>query len=484
MKKNRGLSNHLPRKDLQLAPQPHLRLNLTAPILAVTFLLYGLVAVGILAVNMPPFQNPDEPNHFLRAAQLADGHMIGSRFSISGQDGEARLTAGALNDPAVIAAAAPFDRLKSYPPQKAARADWAPAIRWSQTRTMEDFWNTVMYPPAFYLPSAAGILIGRATHRTVLQTLVISRLLMGFAAVTVGAMAIALADGAAIWLFALLTLPMSLSLIASVSQDALMLGCSALAGALAVRALRHPDRGRWFELPVLVGVLTLLAMARPPYISLSFLLLALPKLKWRWRIACLGIVITGATLWMALMAATVLTYQSFFPGTNPAAQLALLLSDPLSGVRIAGATLSRYGHEYVVEFVGRLGWLNTSLPSEYHLAAQAMLAVAAFAAMLGLTGERVGAGAGIAIGFGMLVAAAGVFGANYLIWTPVANSVVEGVQGRYFLPIVLAGAGLLPSLGRGRWAPHFYRLLIAVAAFPAVSLAIVMQAVISRYYLN
>jgi hypothetical protein len=48
--------------------------------MAAVFLLYGFVAVGVLAIAMPPFQNPDEPNHFLRAAQVAHGGLIGSRF--------------------------------------------------------------------------------------------------------------------------------------------------------------------------------------------------------------------------------------------------------------------------------------------------------------------------------------------------------------------------------------------------------------------
>ena len=44
--------------------------------LASAFVLYGLIAIGFVAVNMPPFQNPDEPAHFLRAAQLAEQNKV------------------------------------------------------------------------------------------------------------------------------------------------------------------------------------------------------------------------------------------------------------------------------------------------------------------------------------------------------------------------------------------------------------------------
>ena len=44
--------------------------NIVARRIAAVFTLYGLLATVLLAINMPPFQNLDEPNHLLRAAQL------------------------------------------------------------------------------------------------------------------------------------------------------------------------------------------------------------------------------------------------------------------------------------------------------------------------------------------------------------------------------------------------------------------------------
>ena len=38
---------------------------------------------------------------------------------------------------------------------------------------------------------------------------------------------------------------------------------------------------------------------------------------------------------------------------------------------------------------------------------------------------------------GILLIAAGVFGALYFAWTPYAYSYVEGVQGRYFIPLLV-----------------------------------------------
>ncbi len=184
----------------------------TAQWLAAAFVLFGLVATAFLAINTPPFQNPDEPAHFLGAAQIADGGLVATRFSMIEADGSQRVTAGGNADPALMAALTPFNSLIFHSDTRAVRSNWAPRIHWSDARTMTPFPNTALYPPLFYTPSAIGVLVGRVARMTVVQTLIASRLLTGVTAVALGAAAIACAGGAAAWLFAILTLPMSLSL--------------------------------------------------------------------------------------------------------------------------------------------------------------------------------------------------------------------------------------------------------------------------------
>jgi len=113
-----------------------------------------------------------------------------------------------------------------------------------------------------------------------------------------------------------------------------------------------------------------------------------------------------------------------------------------------------------------------------------MLGVAAIAAMLGLKGERISAGSRLMMAAGLLLSAAGMFATFYLIWTRPGDAIVSGMQGRYFLPLALAGAGLLPMLGDGRWTRLHKALVAVVALFPIVSLAVVMRAVVLRYYLG
>jgi uncharacterized membrane protein len=459
-------------------------LNIGQPrLLAAAFVLYGLVAIAFLAINMPPFQNADEPNHFLRAAQVADGGLAGTRFSTTGADGLSRVTAGGWADPAILTALAPFNAVPFHSDKRVTHANGEPRIYWSGKRVMQGFPNTAIYPPFFYVPSAIGILAGRSAKMTVVETLEVSRVLTGMAAVAVGAAAIVCAGGAAVWIFVILTLPMSLSLIASSSQDGLLLALGALAGALMVRALRWPSGSNWKLLAGLVVTLGLVAMARPPYGALAILPLGLPTVRLRWRILAAVAIAGCIAVWSGIVVATALTNVGEVVGADPVAQMAKLRSDPFLVVRVARGTLV-LSRSYLEEFVGQLGWLDVALPRAYHVAARVMLGIAALAAMLGLRGERISVGNCSIITVGLMVSVIGLFAIQYMTWTVPGNLTVDGIQGRYFLPLALVATVLLPAFGDTRLTGLHNILVAAVVAFPVVTLAYVMNAVVHRYYLG
>lgn len=452
--------------------------------LAAAFVFYGLVATAFLSINMPPFQNPDEPAHFARAAQVADGDLVGARFSQIGSDGSSHVTAGGRIDPALMAAAASFDSLPTHPDVRATRALWAPDIHWSGARALQPFANTAVYPPFFYLPSAVGILVGQQMQLSIVRTLTISRLLTGVAAVAVGALAIAIASGAAAWIFTILTLPMALSLIASASQDALLLACGALAGALLLRILRSPHAENGKLLAGLAITLSLVAMARPPYGALAIVPLGISKVPQRWRMVAAIAVAACVLIWSLIATATALTNTGALVGADPSAQMAHIREHPLLIVHILWATLARQWGGYFIEFVGVLGWMDTQLPRTYYVAAGAMLIVAAAATMLGTKTERIRVHNLSALAAGLLLSVAALFAIQYLTWTVPGHGTVDGIQGRYFLPLAPAVAAFLPALGNTRAARLQNALLAAVAMFPVISLAVVMRAVVLRYYLG
>ncbi len=452
-------------------PRLHLGHNRSLPIaglLAAAYALLGLVAVATLARLTPPFQNPDELAHVLRAEQVSQGGVVGIRFT-----DPHRQAAGGWLDPGAERVYHVFEPLVFQPAHQATRAmfDAGAGIGWDGPPELQYFANTVIYPPALYLPAAVAIGVGHAARWSVMRTLHLARLADGVTAVTLGILAVALAGGAAPLLFGLLSLPMTLSLMASVSQDALLLPTAALAAALLLR-LRRAGSG-W----ILAGAclcLALVGAARPAYLPIAALPLLGPALRPGARWLAAAVVATGVLAWAGLVATTTMVNLSDNGLANPGTQLARLMVDPAMVLHIAYDTLQAYGRPYLETFLGRLGWMDLVLPGWVRHLALTGLVLGALTS--GAPAQR---GAGW-LGLGVALAACGaVFGLQYVAWTPLGAGVIEGVQGRYFLPVALLLATALPA------RPPLPRAVVLVLpAIAVVTFAGTAWEVVGRYYLR
>ena len=446
--------------------------------LAVAFVFYGLCAIAFLAINVPPFQNPDEPAHMLRAYQISEGGIIARRFTFAGQ-----IESGGKVDPVILQAAAQLNSLPFQQNAKLNRKDEMPRIRWSHIRSFEDFPNSAIYPPQFYLPAAAAVWIGRISGFTVDHTLILARLLTGMAAIIIGTIAIAFADAAAPWIFMILTLPMSLSLMASDSQDALLVSSSALAVALYIQAFRVPVICRPKLLMALGAVLGMIFMARPPLAAASVLPFSAANAKWRWRIVASIIPVVLVLAWSIIVSRTSMVNNGAFVGAEPSRQIAFIVTHPLAVAQVFYNSVTQESRNLFGEFVGVLGWLDTVLPIWYYKVAAWMLVIAALASMCGTKGWKVGGFGYALIILGLLVSILGIFFIQYISWTAPAASIIAGVQGRYFLSVALTAAVLLPAFG-SRWTRIGDCLTALIGMFPIVSLAVIMHVIVLRYYLG
>jgi uncharacterized membrane protein len=242
----------------------------------------------------------------------------------------------------------------------------AGAIAWGD-RTKMTFANTAIYAPILYLPAAGGLFVGKHLGLSIVHTLTIARAMNGVASVLIATAAIMLAGDLALLLMLLLSLPMCISLFASLSQDGLMIGLSALAAAAVAKAAHGATRG----LPVILLVtwlsLALVCLGRPSYAPLALLPLVLPAPSLRWR--CVGVAASLVPLaaWSYISARFTMINTEAHRGVEPLAQLAGLLSHPdrISGLAIHAVT-DRQGMEglpFYKEFLGVLGWLDVVLPS-------------------------------------------------------------------------------------------------------------------------
>ena len=449
----------------------------SAALLAATFLLYGLIASGLMVVEVPPYQNPDEINHFLRAEQVSKGGWLSGRIAPG--------VAGGMSDIGIARTAIPFNSMPFHPDVKATAAMYAATapIGWGEAIFVSSFQNTSLYPPTCYLPAAVAIRIGKAGHHSVVNTLYLARACTGICATLMASLAILIAGATATWLFAVLSLPMTLSLFTSVSQDGMLLALAALCASLLSKSLR--ERVEMATPPFIVLCLGLAAicMARPPYLPLALLLLLAPWKGRRHRIAAVAVIGLLAAGWSIAILRVVGVNVAPDPARiDPLRQIASLLHHAGTLREIARTTLTVNGDGYLEQVTGQLGWLDVQLPPWFEYLAWRILALAAACCVSGgRSWRRPRIAPAALILTAQLATVLAIFGIQYLLYSPVGSPIVDGVQGRYFLPPLLFGAcllGLADTTRRGWLAPP----LGIVAAFPIVSIGVMTRAVVLRYY--
>ncbi len=435
--------------------------------LPLVYLIWG-IAVGLtVAWITPPWQVPDETNHFLRMAQVSSGGMIGRKFVAEG-------LVGGMLDPGILASVAPYSGVPFHLEQKdtLSREHEARQWRWSGRSAPLPFGNTAVYPPVFYLPGALSLIPARLAGGSIVASLLLARavdVLVGSLLIAIG---LHLSCRTRPVLLALAVLPMNVALMASASQDSLLLASLLLAvGWIDRLVAENRPPARW-ELGVLMVILVSSVMARPTHLFLLGLVaLACPRRRGTaWAMGLGACCIIG---WIVL----IVPIMPHFPWSDPGAQLRGLLSHPLDIPRLAIRTLREHGPGYPEQFIGKLGWLDTALPVWFCRLAWVVLG-GAFLSVAAGAAWRPWAAAGMVV-----LGVVATFGAEYLAWTPVGKPVIDGVQGRYFLPfaavLALAVPGF-PAVGRRVLPWALAGVLILMLLVPPVML----RSLVLRYYLG
>jgi hypothetical protein len=447
----------------------------------VAFVVFGILLTLLVRWKLPPFMGADEMNHIRRANMLTHGVLIGERFPTP-----VGMGAGSVSDSNLNRVGDCYQPMAGNPGRKVwelSCTDTVSSIGWGDRTERDEFSNTVVYPPIFYLPQTLAIGLGKLAGQSVQSTVGFARLLNALSCIAIGALAIALAGRARAWLFCVLLLPMTVALDATVTQDGLLIATAALASALLVRSQAEGRAATKLEISAAAICLGLVGMAKPPYVLLAFLLLAVHAEKKQWQfIACASALALGLAwnMWMA-KAVQVPMYRPEVALNEPA-QAQYLLHHIGTIPNIAAHTARQGATQYAAQVIGILGWLDTPLPKRFYMLAYLVLLVAAAFTYSGVSRRSL-------FNLGLLLFTfVSIFGALYLAFTPVGKDFVEGVQGRYFLPLLaLAPLALVgrPPGRESKWteSPLAQRIVWgAVFLLPLISLYVTERALDHRFY--
>jgi uncharacterized membrane protein len=275
-------------------------------------------------------------------------------------------------------------------------------------------------------------------------------------------------------LAALAALPMTLALDVSASHDALMIALVLLAVAMIDRVADEDRDATGLETALIAAALALPAMARPPYGTLSALLLLTGPIRSLRPWAGAAAVGAATCAWWIHTAMFSLTRLA---PADPSAQWELVKADPTLIVPVLWQTLVRQWMGLGEQLVGKLGWLDTRLPPSFIFMAASVL-ILTFASTTAGPARRPWLPAA-AVFAGVLILCV----TFYFVQSPPGFPIVAGLQGRYLLPFAAASAlafPRLPTLGR-RILPFAAGALAVLALSGPV---VVIDTLVTRYYLS
>jgi uncharacterized membrane protein len=446
------------------------------------YLFAALLAVfGVaFAFGMPPVQTPDEPSHFHRSYQVSEGILFPYPVGEWG---------GGATPESILTVSQGFNGLIFRPDQHTTmepfRALHAMPLNPEQRREVP-FPGGSFYTFVPYLPQAFGIAVARAAGCGPLGLLYAGRLTNLALGVVLVFFAVRIIPIFKLVLGTVALIPIAVQQFASLNPDGSALPVGLLFCAVLLRWAVGRDRpiGKR-DVVLLVTLAAWLTLCKFPYSLLALLYLAVP---WQRLGSPRGYLAVGATLFVVAFGLAVIASQlknktpdRLVPdgqGASIALQTRYIARHPLRYTKILAHTAAEHSKVYLDQ-CSTLGWLDTPVnPLAMYFYWTVLILVA--------LGDRAGPAApswrlvlcGLATA---ILTISLIVTLCYVVGSPVGADIVNGPQGRYFLPVAIFL--LLPFHQRVVEVEVNRRLLVTLCGGTCSSVLIVALAnIIGRYY--
>lgn len=296
-----------------------------------------------------------------------------------------------------------------------------------------------------YLPSALGITLARVIDLGTIPMLYMGRLFNFAFFLLCVYFAIRITPVGKNIYFMTAMFPMAMHLAFSFSYDSIIIGGLFFLSALYLRAIYSDREFGNFDKLILIALSALLVPAKAIYVFVLCLAFLIPKSKFAStkRKALFIALLFGVSL--LLFAVVNLSIISFsVAGQAEPGQVAehfsltYVIGHPDRILKIFINTMVLQSEFYFTSLVGRsLGWLDLNIPTPLVLLSFALFMVACFTDTREVTFDQKKNSIQRLVFFTVFtsVVLLSMF-VMLLSWTPLENKVIEGVQGRYFLPVL------------------------------------------------
>ena len=297
-----------------------------------------------------------------------------------------------------------------------------------------------MYSFVCYTPQAVGIMIGKILNLPVIVWAYLARLCNFIVFSLLLYYAMKRMPFKKLTLMFIAMLPITFQLAISMSADSLTIATS-FALMATILDIRYRQKEVLSKKQIVwLGFLSMvMALCKIVYLPICLLLFAIPKERFqskKQKYISIGIilflVVIANLVWLTIASDFLLTIEG---RANPDVQLELMIKNPFRYAGVLLNTVSLYLNAYITGMLGQsLALFNITLSCIYIFANIVILVILTLCDHKDVKFDNFFRVLSLFI---FLSIALLTFTSLYLDWTAVGSSTIEGVQGRYFIPIIM-----------------------------------------------
>ncbi|WP_426350478.1 DUF2142 domain-containing protein [Alloiococcus sp. CFN-8] len=405
------------------------------------FLLFSIIYGAFFLFFVPFSQTPDEPVHLFRAYEISTGKLV----SINNVEGVGNYLPKSLKE---VLYQVEHYNIAFHPENKVDYAGYKEAFSMDlepEDTEFYDFGGSSVYVPIQYIPQSLGLLTGRLLGFSALGIIFLGKLFNLATWIFLIYSAIKLIPLGKELLLTISLFPIVLQQASSLSPDAMLMGISALFIALCVRAYKKPETMAIRDKTILYIIAVAIVLIKIVYLPMLLLLFMIPnesfknsRTKYFFAIGAIITAVVAAGGWLLYANSELTISVAPFPAVNTGKQIEFAIRNVLYYSEIVRDTLVDNFLFYVQSMIGVMGWLDLTLPFTIILGYLCVVVLLSFFVETIEEGRYK-----LLMIMSFALGAVLIFSSLYAGWTPVGKDTIDGVQGRYFIPMLL----LLPLAG-------------------------------------
>ena len=389
-----------------------------------------VIPLGILyCIANPLGKIPDEDMHSRKAMAISNGNF----FSYSNEEGEA-----------VDYINSKITELVSRTTSSYEEALYKLTLHETEEEIVTEYTTMALYAPTCHLPQAIGMFLARILGGGISVQCYAARITNFVLAVFLIYNAIKFVPFKKNIIFFIAMLPITLNEIASMSADALTISICLFYICYVLYLKYDKKEITKNDIAVLAVSSIIIALCKVVYIPLVFLLFILPKEKFgtlkKKKITTISIICGSIILNLAWIVYCSRFFITFNPGVDSGLQVKFVLTHPVTYILTAFRTLNTYGEVLLLHLFGEgLGSFNTQASVLFVFPCVVLAAILFF-----VNDEKdrvkIDARTKVVCFLVFLATVALIYTSLYVYWTQATKNIIDGIQGRYFLPILFLTA--------------------------------------------